>query len=57
MGFEKPMKKESSEQENELGLTSEEQAFMDRADMTAAEMAQYKRWKQLEEELGTDQAA
>ena len=42
---------------NDLGLTPEEQAFMDRAHMTAAELAQYKRWKKLEEELGGDMAA
>lgn len=43
--------------ENDLNLTPEEQAFMDRAHMTAAELAQYKRWKKLEESLGMDKAA
>ena len=56
MGFEQS----PSEQEkpaNDLELTPEEQAFMNRAHMTSQELAQYKRWKKLEEELDTDQAA
>ena len=61
MGFEnffgKP-KAEEKKPENALGLSAEEQAFMDRANMTPAQLAQYKRWKKLEEELGgMDKAA
>lgn len=39
-----------------LELTPHEKAFMERANMTAEQLAQYNRWKKLDQELGGDQA-
>ncbi len=60
MGFEAqmPSSQETKKDDAELNLTSEEKAFMERANMNAAQLAQYKRWKKLDEELGgMDKAA
>ena len=35
-----------------LGLTPAEQAFMDRAGMTLAQLKQYEEWKKIDQELG-----
>ncbi|MBU2566997.1 hypothetical protein KKG46_05590 [Patescibacteria group bacterium] len=47
-----PTPQESS---NEMNFTPQEEAFMQRANMTPAQLAQYKHWKELDKELGGEQ--